>query len=179
MVQFRSLLGGGLFLCLAAFVTGCGGGAKKQEFENSLTGKVLLNGQPAASVTIEVITPTGQKFSAVTARDGKFAITRVEFEGELKVAIKSSANALAAEKGSGGMPEMGKVPPEFAGQMKEKMAAMKQNAGAQGGNVPMVPSGAGGGTTVPSKYADPKTSGLTWTVSADKTTRTKDFNLTE
>ena len=153
------------FGLLSGLIAGCGGGGGGAE----LKGKISYGGQPVSGARVTLLAPSGKTFAATTTKEGTFVIGHVDEEGEMKVRIetgKPPPNPMEAS-----MEKMMKDP--RIGASAKKLEKSDVNVG------PYDKATGGSGQELPKKYSDYDKSGLTWTVSKDKASRTKEFNLTD
>jgi hypothetical protein len=138
-----------------ALALGCGGG--KQGGGQTVEGKVTVNGQPAAKMSIILTDKGGHEYRTFTLDDGTYSLGGVP-DGDMQVSFEPPINTGAAMAA-----QMKKMKGEKLGDAKEHIPDVTKSDGAR--------------TKIATKYTHAKTSGLTWAVSKDS--RTKDFDLTE
>jgi hypothetical protein len=123
-----------LVLAALVLVAGCSG-----KVENSVSGKVLLNGKPVAG-TVVFIWPDKKELVSPIGPDGQYAFPNPT-RGTVTILVK----------GMGGGPTGGKVAPP---------------PGATG----KLGAGLGQGEAPPARYADARTSGLSYDIKGGKET---------
>ena len=143
----RSLASVGVCITMAALI-GCGGDSGKA----TVAGKVTYNGAPLTAGTISLCPASASPIPIPIKTDGTFVASDVPV-GPMTVAIASGPE--------GYRPAGGPLPPGAP--------VTAGSTGASQGPTPPV-------VNIPAKYADPKTSGLTWEVKGGK--NTKNFDLT-
>jgi len=149
---------GGLVLS-ALLLAGCGGDPSKT---NIITGKVTIDGEPANGVVLTLHYDSG-KTHPIQVNQGVFKVQGVPL-GKTTVTFTSllpPTKAIPAEFQEQ-YEKMKKLIPEDLPQGKS--ADIKQRLGQYAG-----------GTPVPLKYTDPKTSDLTWEITGG--TNEKNFDL--
>ena len=154
----------GVVLVFVASLAGCpAGGAKPVPAK----GKVLLNDQPVAGATVT--------FSPKTTGQGNMATGTTDSNGEFSLASGTAPGALPGEyrvavsKTSGGMAVEGGAKPE------DMMKMMKDKMGPTGKPKPSAKPK----SELPEKYANPDTSGLSFTVTTDAAKNVFEIKLTE
>ena len=129
---------------------------------NTISGKVTYKGAPVAHGNIKFFAKDDKGFKEVYAgslkQDGSFSFSGVPALGEVLVTIGAAFDPLA-----GMAQKFGKEVDEGLKKMKEAMAEKKGD-----GSQPAA-------TSVPAKYNDPATSGLTWQINEGSNSR--DFDL--
>jgi hypothetical protein len=145
---------GSIVVFLGTF--GCGGGP------SSVSGKVSYNGVPVTGGSITFLMPDGKtKIPGSIDQNGNYtAQTKLTGKAEVSIeteSVKKASGILASNP-------MTKTGAEITGEMKGKMGT------TLGSGLPQY-------VKIPSKYADPKTSGLTVEMKSGNTTQ--DFNLTD
>ena len=126
LTTWRALILGWVLLAVALPLVGCGGGGRPNSV--TVTGQVLLDGQPLAGAAVMFTGPEGgAPVTAVTDANGNF---------KLEAVIGLNKVAVAKTEGGGGAGEAELSPPDE------------------------MPSSPQVSSVVPSKYANPATSGI-------------------
>jgi hypothetical protein len=141
-VRLRLLLGVSLLLLAA----GCSS-------RGTITGKVLLQGKPLPGGTVQFIHPKQGSMNAPIGQDGSYQFVDVP-AGEVTIAVIGAAPPMTRELPKG--MDWEKVKQSYPGLSDEEV---KRRTGF--GPVSPPP---GGFVSVPEKYSNPETSGLTYTV---------------
>lgn len=128
-----------LLVCLAA--TGCGG-------KGSVTGKVSYKGEPLGGGTVLFYSEGQGTASSPIGPDGSYKVDKVP-AGEVKIGVETKSVKPAANFNRPAMPT---PPPD----------ALPKDAAASIYGPPSQPMGKF--VAIPDSYADPKSSGLTYTV---------------
>jgi hypothetical protein len=152
-----ALLGVPLALLLLA---GCGGGSGKG---STVSGKVTYKGQPVTGGTI-LLHPSDGSPGDITVTikpDGTFASSDIS-PGPKQISIETESVKSAPTGNKPTLPPGVKPPP-----------GLEQQKGPDAGDTANLPKY----VQIPRKYADPKTSGLTWDIGKGK--NDKPFELTD
>jgi hypothetical protein len=166
-------LGGGAALLSALVLAGCQEGNPNAPAK--VTGRVTYNGSPVTGGSISFHYKDGAITTAAIDGSGNYSAADIQ-PGEVAVTVETES--INPEKPT----------TEYRGTSAGGMSS-KYGKSAPGGK--MLPKGQGmsnspapGGTTsvltyvkIPKKYADPTSSGLTYTI--EKGTHSKDFALTD
>jgi hypothetical protein len=142
-------------LFTATLVVGCGGDPAKN---NVVSGKVSVDGKPAKGIALTLHYSEGSPVSIAVEGDGSFNKKGVRL-GKATVTFTAST-----------------IPPLVASrleEMKNKGAGQDTTDRAWKQRFP----GTSGGPPIPAKYASPKTSPLTWEITAG--TNEQNFDLKE
>jgi hypothetical protein len=165
-------------LIVLLFAVGCSPKGPANVAE--VSGKVTFNGAPVTGGTIQLI-PSGGGAPQILAiqPDGTFRVGSIPL-GDYKVTVETESAKGALERmfpnpGQGPTEaELAQMPPHLRPQMPPQPPAGAQKADyskmppEMKGKIPMY-------VEIPTKYADPSTSGLTWEIK--NSSEKKDFNL--
>lgn len=147
------------FLLTVALLAAGPGCSKKDSSKATISGRVTYKGTPLGGGNMTLHPAgTGNPYPVSLKPDGTFQIGEVP-PGEMKVAIETET-VKAATAGYAFKP-----PPEAA---QKKDAKLPDLAGSR---LPTY-------VKIPAKYANPQTSGLTWTIEAGRNNE-KTFDLTD
>jgi len=137
-----------VWLLLASLLAGCSS-------KGSVSGKVLYKGQPVTGGNLIFQTDKGNFFRAIISEDGTYTMEKVP-SGPVQIGVENEA--LKTQAGAGTM--IAKVTPkdqkgneQNVNEMMQGMMKQMNKGGVPGKYVP-----------IPEKVKDPKTSGLTYTV---------------
>lgn len=137
-----------LTLALAAVVfPGCGEGRPDTA---PVSGRVLLNGEPVPDASVTFIPEGGRSANGVTDAQGQFQLTTFQ-EGDGAILGEHTVTVTPL---AGDVPE--EIPDDYSYTDSGQNGSGKNNGSGQ----------AGGPSPIPSRYADPATSNLTFTVEA-------------
>lgn len=124
-----------------------------------ITGRLTVKGQvtKAEGLTISFQDTDGKAKTTVVAADGTFSLTGLQV-GETKVAfgLPSGTDAEDGLEGAGRVPRPGESYQAFKQRMSDPIELAKQKAAAE--------RAVKGAALVPTKYRDPRTSGVTATL---------------
>ncbi len=162
--------GAAVLSALLLLAAGCG----PAHPASTVSGKVTYKGEPLNGGTIKLypdVTPTAggydNSFLIAIKPDGTFTATNVP-TGKMTVTIETQPPHVRGQNGpkidpTTHLPEGMKPPPDFdPSQVKAAPGAAPPATNLM---------------VIPSKYANPRTSGLTWDIQPGK--QTKDFELTD
>lgn len=150
-----------LVLCVC-FVSIAGGCRKTGSSTATLSGKVLFKGEPLPSGLV-TFHPKGEggPISTGITEDGSYRVA-IPFSGEASVTVVTAAPG-TPDKGIGKNP--GADPAQFEKAQKEMLEKMKNMPPEMQKFYKNPGGGAGKYVEIPKKYADPKSTPLTVTIS--------------
>jgi hypothetical protein len=160
---------------LVLSLSGCG--QRSSATGASVSGKVLFNGVPVSGGDIKFHPKQGPPYTGNLNAQGEFSHAGVPIMGEVIVTIDTRAlKDIAAAADPTDFGKMGNKGAKNDAKAKETMSKMKDKMPA---GMSLNPA-AGKSLTyveIPAKYADPKTSGLTWEIKSGPNEKT--FELTK
>jgi hypothetical protein len=162
------------FIALGAGLSGCGGGAGGGDVKlANAGGTVTYKGSPVAGASVTFVPENGPIASATTDLQGKFKLSTGALPGAAIGVCKVSVYAL--EGGGSAAPAAAPTAmtsqPKTPEEGKARMEEMKKSMMAGGSAGAAAPK-----SVTPAKYANPETSGLSYTIDADASKN--DFNIT-
>jgi len=154
--MIRQLARIGILGAISVGLVGCGGGGPKL---GKVKGKVTYNGQPVAGATVTFKPSQGPLGIGTTDASGEFTLTTAGEPGAVLGDHKVFITKHAAREGT------------TTDMTPEDLAKMAREGGGAALALPE--------SEIPTKYANPATSGLTATVTADASKNVFDFALTD
>lgn len=152
VVRFLSF---GLFVIALAGVVGCGSDAPPVALgDKSVSGKVTYKGKALPSGQVVFVGSDGKPRLSTISAEGTYSFEKLP-AGDFKVGISTGVS--------------GSPPPQMPKDLEKHMASQKDIKD------PVMPK-VKPSVKIPDQYQDPEKSGLTYTVSGEKT-QTKDWDL--
>lgn len=153
-IRMRAIFAG--LFCLSVMV-GCGGGGSKDLKLVPAGGSVTYKGSPLAGATVTFMPKKGPLSMAITDLKGEFKLATGTLPG---CAVGEALVSVTAVPPAGAGTSITAVKPDGTAESSQKMAEMTMKAQSGGGST--APQ-----SLIPARYADPNTSGLSYTVDAD------------